>query len=234
MDEHQDIPVRAPMGGGTGTIFQFLSLYLLVLAFFIVLVSISTFEEIKSSAVMDSLTSTFASVLPPSTSLTAFTSKEGQVLDGPDFQQEVNALFSTAIGITKIEVVQPGRVMRVIMGADGMFTPGETTVRDAQYALLDRLVASMSSRPSGLVYDIEIVVGNSLADDRGMSSAQGLEMARAGALARELLARGAPPDALAIGMRHADPNQIVMWFHVRPQEEAYRLLRALAASGETR
>ena len=191
MDESEDIPIRTPLGSGAATIIQFLSLYLLVLAFFIVLVSISTFEKIKSTAVMDSLTSTFASVLPPSTSLTAFTSKEGQVLDNADFQQEINGLFATAIGVTRVEVVQPGRVMRVVMTADSMFMPGDARIRDAQYEMLDRLVASMSSRPAGLVYDMEIVVGNSLTDESGMSAEQGLEMARAGALARELLARRA-------------------------------------------
>ena len=43
---------RSPVVSTTSLVLQFLSLYLLVLAFFILLVTISTFEEVKSDAVM--------------------------------------------------------------------------------------------------------------------------------------------------------------------------------------
>jgi len=58
-------PDQQGPGSGSSSIFLFLSLFLLVLAFFILLVSISTVENVKSQAVMDSLTSTFTTVLPP-------------------------------------------------------------------------------------------------------------------------------------------------------------------------
>ena len=72
-------PVEA---GVDSTIALFLGLYLVVLAFFILLVSISSIEKTKSSKVMDSLSSTFTSLLPPSADLTTFTAKDGDIIAG--------------------------------------------------------------------------------------------------------------------------------------------------------
>ena len=107
----------------------FLGLFLLVLAFFIMLVSISTFEQVKSSAVMDSLTSTFTTVLPPTSDPTEFSAKDGDILAGEAFQEQITSIFSTAIQVEKIEVVQPGRLMRLRLNVNSLFREGESSVR---------------------------------------------------------------------------------------------------------
>ena len=55
---------------------------------------------------MDSLTSTFSAILPPTSDLTQFASKEGDVLAGQLFQSQLTELFSTAVQVIKMEVVQ--------------------------------------------------------------------------------------------------------------------------------
>jgi len=87
---------------------------------------------------MDSLTSTFASALPPSTDLTPFAAKEGDVIAGQVFQEEVTGIFATLLRVAKIEVVQPGRLMRVLIPADSLFHVGE-----ARYELLDSLAVAL-------------------------------------------------------------------------------------------
>ncbi len=79
-----------------------------MLAFFIVLVSISSVEKIKSRAVMDSLTSTFASLLSPTSDVNAFTGREGDLPAAQAFQDQIAAVFSAPIRIARVEVVQPG------------------------------------------------------------------------------------------------------------------------------
>jgi len=138
----------------------FLSLYVLVLAFFIVLVSMSSPEKIKSRAVMDSLTSTFASLLAPSGELTAFTSKEGDFLAAQAFQEQIAAVFASPVRVARVEIVQPGRLMRVVMGADSLFLPETAEIREAHIPLLDRIVASLSVTTPGLHYDMEFLIGS--------------------------------------------------------------------------
>jgi len=198
----------------------YLGLFLLVLAFFIVLVSMSTIEKVKSNAVKNSLTSAFSSILPPTTNPATFLSLEGEILAAPQFQAQIGELFSTAIQVAKVEVVQPGRLMRVVVPVESLFGESKTQVKPEQYPLLDRVVATLSGRPPGLRFDMEFVLGTRAATGRALPLDQTLEMARAGAFAREMARRGAPPDSVAIGLTAGDASEAVMWFYVRGEEEA--------------
>ncbi len=117
MHDNEAIPHEPREGSGGSTVSLFLGLYLLVLSFFILLVSISTREDLKSKAVMDSLTSTFRTILPPSTDLTAFSAKEGEVV-GQRFQEQITKIFTMSMRVIKVEIVQPGRLMRLVLPAD--------------------------------------------------------------------------------------------------------------------
>ncbi|MCH8213858.1 MAG: hypothetical protein IIC54_07280 [Proteobacteria bacterium] len=189
------------------------------MSFFILLVTISTREELKTQAVMDSLTSTFRTILPPSTDLTAFSAKEGEVVIGQRFQEQITKIFTTSMRVIKVEIVQPGRVMRVVMAADSLFLTGETEIRPARFPLLDRLVATLSGRPPGVRFDMELVIGSAYTPDNDLPIRQTLEMARVGSFARAMLARGVPPDSISVGLKPGNREDVVIWFYVRDPEE---------------
>jgi hypothetical protein len=168
---------------------------------------------------MNSLTSAFSSILPPTTTPATFLSLEGEILAAPQFQAQIGELFSTAIQVAKVEVVQPGRLMRVVVPTESLFVAGQTEVKPGQYPLLDRVVATLSGRPPGLRFDMEFVLGVRPGAERALPVEQTLAMARAGAFAREMARRGAPPDSVAIGLAAADPSEAVMWFYVRGEDE---------------
>lgn len=197
----------------------FLGLFLLVLAFFIMLVSISTFEQVKSTAVMDSLSSTFTTVLPPTSDPTEFNAKDGDIIAGEAFQEQITSIFTTAVQVEKIEVVQPGRLMRLYMPASALFLEGEAAVREDQLPLLDRVVAALSNRPPGLRQDMEIVIGAPLTGNAYLPLQQTIETARMGEIARLLTGRGAPPDSVSVGVKSGDVGNISIWFWVRGIEE---------------
>lgn len=206
-------------GHGGSSIALFLALYLLVLAFFILLVSISTVEEVKSQAAMDSLSSSFTTILPPSLQLTAISSSEGEVLAGQQFQEQVTNIFSTTIQVTSVDVIQPGRLMRIQLDSDILFEPEKTEIRESNHPLLDRIVASLSGRPPGFRYDMEFVIGSSYQSGKIMPIGQTLEMARAGSFVRTMLERGAPPDSVAVGIQPGNPSESNIWFYIRDSDE---------------
>lgn len=221
MDDMDDMDTTiAPQEkGADNTVALFLGLYLVVLAFFILLVTISTLEESKSKKVMDSLSSAFTSIVPPSADLKIFKTKDGDVLAGQEFQQQITGIFATELGIDKVETVQPGRQMRLLLAADSMFFQGKSTIRPAMYPLLDRTVAALSNRPAGLRYDLEFIIGTpTLSDGKTMPVAQTLELARAGAFARAMFDRGIPPDSVSVGMRPGHVGEVVIWFYTRDIE----------------
>ena len=215
MDDH-GVPSTTIRGGNITALF--LGLYLLVLAFFVLLVSISTPEEVKSKAVMDSLSSTFAPILPPSTDLTTFTAREGEVV-AAQMQSAIKGIFTTSIQVAKVEIINPGKLMRVLLPADSLFFPDTAEIRKGQQPLLDRVVATLSSVPRGMRHDMDFVIGSPYAEGNVLPTGQTLNLARAGVFARELMKRGAPPGSVSIGLRPGDPGEIVIWFHVRFRDE---------------
>ncbi|MBC8337895.1 MAG: flagellar motor protein MotB [Rhodospirillales bacterium] len=202
-----------------GTVYAFLSLFLLILAFFIVLVSISTVEDVKSKAVMQSLTSTFTTFRKTGDVISDFTSKQGDVLGGQAFQEKVTGIFATALQVAKVEIVQPGRLMHARMPIEAVFQENTDRLNPNVVAFLDRIVAALGGRPPGVRFDMEFIVGTVPAGDGTFHVTQTLAMARAGGFAREILGRGAPPDSLSVGLVPDAPGQVTMRFYVRSENK---------------
>ena len=219
MDDFKIIQHPDISDGGGSTTTLFLGLYLLVLAFFILLVAISTRETIRSEAVMDSLTSAFSATLPPNTDLTAFNARQGDVLARQTFQAEITEIFTTAMQVAKITVVRPGRLMQIVVPTDTIFFAGEARIRPPQYILMDRIVTTLSGAPAGLRYELEFVVGTPGGIGATLDAQGSLEMRRAATFARELATRGGPPRSVAIGLKPGDPAKTVISFYVRAENE---------------
>ena len=208
----------------TSTVVQFLSLYLLVLAFFIWLVSLAQFEGVKSLAVINSLKAHFQAVEKEEkkTDLTALV--RGKILNSKEFQDVVKGTFSTIIGVEKVDAPTPGRTMRVVMKAASLFENGTTKIRENHIPLVDRLIAALSGRAPGYHFEMEFIVGSeSTSPTRRtvsqISNTQSLHMARAGVFVRNMLARGVPPDTVSIGLRKGRPDLVKIYFYIRTPSE---------------
>lgn len=205
--------------GGSGSVALFLGLFLLVLAFFIMLVSISTLEETKTSQVMDSLSSAFAELVTPRTEPRQFVSKQGEVLEPEAFQAEMTDVFTTAVSVTKVDVITPGRDMRVDLLSRELFEPGSLELRTARLPMIDRVVASLNRNPPGIRF--QIVVSAAVADPaaglRDGEARRALDLV--GAIARLLLERGAPPETVSAGVYAGEPGNLRFDFHIRAEEE---------------
>ena len=96
--------------------------------------------------------------------------------------------------------------------------------------MVDRIIASLNGRPPGLRFDMEFVIGAEVSGAGELPTGQTLQMARAGSLAREMLARGAPPDTISIGLQGGAPNKITMWFFTRATDEVDLFYKTLAGT----
>ena len=203
-------------------ILQFLSLYLLILAFFILLVTISTVDKKKLDDVVASIKS----------DAELDKRETGPILAGQVFQDKTTELFATALGVEKIEIMQLGKVMRIQMTADAIFEPESDVVKKSQQPTIDRVIAALSSRPPGYQFDMEFVVGSAYSSGQNLPTQETIEMRRAGSFIREMLSRGAPPDAVSIGLGHIDDGQAVMWFYVRSPNDAKKFYKRLIVPPE--
>lgn len=202
------------------TVSIFLGLFLLLLAFFILLVSISTVEKVKSLRVIDSVAAAFATILPSAVELRDHATKDANILSGEAFQAEITGIYASQVQVTKVEVVTPGRLMRVVMPSDALFFQGEARLRDGQFPFIDRVIAALSGRPAGLRHELEFVIGSPAGADRALAVGETLESRRAVTFVKGVLARGAPPDSVSVALKPGDPAEVTLWFHTRFTEEA--------------
>jgi hypothetical protein len=121
-------------------------------------------------------------------------------------------LVRSEVALAKVDASADGLALTVTMPADTLFGP--EGVRGDRLALLDRMVAVLSPRPGGVQ-----VVGEMLMGIKGQAETS-VSVARMGALARALVANGAPAARVSIGLEPTDPADQVRLVFRLPLPEA--------------
>lgn len=218
MDEEEAEP--APQPEKDPTLALFLGLYLILLAFFVLLNTMATLKDDRVKSVMGSLLATFSTEILNVANPTEFTASVGEDLATEEFHRDVEDFFEVAVPLAKVEFFSAGTIMRIALPADQLFEPDSTRVRSDRQDLMHRITGSLSRRVIGLRYEIEFstFTGPFFFDD--LASGQVLEVARAGAFARELLRRKVPPDSIVIGSRPGNPEEVEITFFIRIEQSS--------------
>jgi hypothetical protein len=201
--EPRDGTTRRP--ASTAAIALFLSLSLLLLAFFIVLNTLSTTEATRARAVMDSLDRTFSESDGRLSDGTAFTGAVGTVIGAHrTFEAELAEMVASAVPLARVRQSAASAETEVVLRADALFDRQGPALRRPRWALLDRLVAAVSAAPPGIALTMEFTLGTDYDSSRkgaeDAAARTALQRARAAGLAEALLARGLPPEAFAVGL----------------------------------
>ncbi len=142
----------------TGTML-FLSLFLLLLAFFILLNSLSTLEEVRSRAVLSSVASTFKTDVLPDTTAEILISTLGPVPEPEDVTEELERLWVTAVPVAKVETLKPGRTLQMTLKKTDIFVGGEAAVRADRDDLMRATAFALSARLEGFSVQARITLG---------------------------------------------------------------------------
>lgn len=203
---------------GDNSAWLFLSLYLLLFAFFMVLISFSTFEAGKREAVVNSIQGAFAYV--PSRGLESkFGGVYGTEPQARRFQDAVTDIFDTAIPLANIRVVIAGTRMDVDVPSQVFFTEDSVVVRDP-LPMLDRIVATVSSPPDGVVYELAIIGNVPGSQNDPLPTDMTSQVARVGNIARALDAKGMPPHAVSIGLERGSDRFVKFVFFAIEENNA--------------
>ncbi len=206
--ERDDDPPRQ----GGGTVALFLSLYLVLLAFFILLVALSDGVSRKSREILDGLNAQFANA--ETGSPTRFVSDLGSVVSPAEFMDRVSGVYEAAIPAARVKVLSPGRLMELDVHVDSLFDHDTEILRPAQRRAFAELVAALSSPPPGLRYVVEASFG--VADPENlMPVADSRAMRRAAIVARAFTEEGAPPGSVVAALEPGDPLQVRLIFRVQ-------------------
>lgn len=207
-------------GKTTGS-YLVLSLFLLLLAFFILLNSISTRTEVKSRAVMDSLLSTFQTSDDSSRSAQTFLSRLGATPEPEELVDEMRRLWVTAVPVSEVKVLTDGRTMQLRLPANMIFPGGQALLRKDRRRLLGNVANVLSTVAPGFSNELELLIGTNWRVGEILDpEANNLEISRAIEFANELIASGAPRDTVSIGIREGDGRELEFRFFVRSKAVA--------------
>ena len=103
MEEEVEQPKEAPKDP---TLALFLGLYLILLAFFVLLNTMATIQEDRVKAVLGSLLSTFSTEVLNFASPTEFSASVGDTLASQEFHREIRDFFEVAVPLAQVECLQ--------------------------------------------------------------------------------------------------------------------------------
>lgn len=207
-----------------------LSLFIMLLAFFIVLNSLSTFDEQKSRPVMESLESTFTSRVqrfdeaPSTTESPEQSQGEGRSID------RIEALFKAQIPGLDYEKDDKNGTMTVHMSFDDLMTEilkikgtnlQTESVAQISYdtLFLSMLIAVLKTEETGHLYEMDMVL--ELEDDPSLlrnKDPQALKesVSDIGFVARVLEKENMPKSLMSVGLKKGKPGMVNLLF--RPFE----------------
>jgi flagellar motor protein MotB len=198
----------------------FLSLFLILLVFFILLNSLATVEEKKTRKALTSVAAAFRSVADAEARTQLLISDLGPTPDAQDVLEALEQLWVASIPITRVEKLTKGQVMQMTIPVNELFLGGKAVLRSDREALFDRTALVLALKGQAGVTDLQVVFGT-MPGVQMLSNSDGrLAVERASTLAAALVDHGSPADRLSIGLREGDPKAVRLRFEIRDAARA--------------
>ena len=203
---------------GDPTTVIFLGLYLLLLAFFMLLNSIAEINGERADDVVNSVGKAFSAFEPPKLTAEQELVAKGGILETDTFQGQVKAAMISVLRVAEVESLG-GEQMRIESHVEDLFqSDGETLRKDAS-EFLDRIAQVVTRDERGKTREIEIIigVGETLPETVDAGSSQRLR--QVALFASGLMAREVPPDVVSIGLSPGEDGNIVMFLTLRETDD---------------
>jgi hypothetical protein len=225
MDEFD--PTNSGSVKETGPIL-FLSLFLLLLAFFILLNAISVRDDVRTRAVIDSLVLTFQPPKDVGTSKSEFTSALDDTPNADDLMRSIRQAWEGSTPLAEVRQLSSGRVMLVTAPLREYFTGRETAIRGDRRDLILQVAKTLAAKGDGLVSELQFVLDPDGVKGEDGAVDSGVQLGRISIFARELVANGAPPDTITVGFRRGLGRNLQLRYFVRDKSRAYLTFDSLA------
>ncbi|HYD98045.1 MAG TPA: hypothetical protein VEH84_01560 [Alphaproteobacteria bacterium] len=195
-----------------------LSLFLLLLAAFVLLTAGARFETERVEQVVSGMQRAFDAeaqfTVDPALVVAGappVSARAGSVLAPGEFRATLVRLFATEFPVGRMAELKPGRIMQVTLPADALFDR-EGAVLAGRVGLLDRLAAALRAAPEGLAYEATLRLG--LPGDAD-AAARAMAHRRAAAFAEAAIRQGVPAGALRAGFEPGAADTLRLVFAIR-------------------
>jgi hypothetical protein len=216
-----DLPASPPVRQSVHAVY--LALYLILLAFFLLLNSLATIKEERVKAVIDSLSATFAVPIKDAEQESDPSSIAGEVPSDHDRRGDVARYLITAVPLARVEAFVVGGLMRLTIPTSALFEDDSARLRSEHAPLFARIALAMAADSPASDFDLELLVRSPTLPEEGADEAnltRSLATARLGAFVRTLTGRGMRQRALAAGLEHGADEIIQLSFYPRDATRA--------------
>jgi len=173
--------------GSDSTMGLFVALYLILLAFFIVLTSISQQSSSRATAAMESVNATFKQA---GIADNGFDPAELKSAASDPVLIEIDRAFSSAFNVKGQYAVSGGHIYQVQLPGAYLFEAGSFRVRTNVHPVLDQLLAALQGAPNGETQEMALLFGSGTGNvDRELTRSQEIAVRRAGSFARYMSER---------------------------------------------
>lgn len=203
----------------------FLGLYLLLLAFFMLLNSIANIDAERANDAVDSVGKAFSELRPPLLRGEEELIAQGAVLATDTFQGQVKAAMVSILRIAEVDSLG-GEQMRIETSVKNLFDAEGETLREDSVVFMDRIARVMARDEQGKKREIEIILGVGAEMPPTVDAGSSQRLRQATLFANELIHREVAPSAISIGLSPGDDGNIVMFLTLRSVDDD--------ASGATR
>ncbi len=194
----------------------FVSLYIVLLAFFIMLTSMATVDKVKMQEAQESLAKAF-SFMDIQADVPEFFAEAGIDLSVTQFFNELQNIASSFVPLEKLSVYTHGNTMEIVFPAEFLFEAEQATFRETNQPFVKRVADVLARWQKGLRLEVEILVGNRRGQVRLIETGHGqsLSIFRATAISNYLLEQGLSAKSLAPGLDYNGAENITLRFQVR-------------------
>lgn len=204
-----------------GTNFLFVSLYSLVLAFFILLFSYSTIAQKKVRETVDSVKSTFSTPGIGEMQDAMEQPPLGTELPLHTYYAEIKKVAVEEMQIDEAQIIERGNVLIFRLPVYLFFKEGTAQVDDKRL-FMARLADDLVNNPVGKELNVEFMLGRDAQPAVGAQEKKpGVQLSvfRAGAFARALVGMGVDENTIYTGLSEGDPDFFTLTFSPRAETE---------------
>lgn len=200
-------------GGDTTSLF--VSLYLIILAFFMVLNSISNQSQTKVKSATDSVTRAFDSPFEPDADFVDVTGDDTNILPNDEFYEQLRGVFASLVGFEGRFPTQGGNVIRVEFDQSTLYQDESSEFKNNQQAFLTQLANFLNDEGFGTKREVEYIIYSGDQFPAGPSYWTDISILRSGALVSRMTQMGVREDQLSIGVAPGEDDKLEISFSIR-------------------
>ena len=208
-------PMTGPANEKNANAVIFVSLYLLLLAFFIFLHSVSVLQEERVRTVLGSVNIAFAG-LSRDTPADRQKKLSGEEQGTQAFHAKLKNVFETAVPLVESRFTKGGTRLQFSVPVRQLFAYRSLELRDTLDSFLEEVAATLIARNNNIATDLEIRIGSGVTLPQLSTVSDNIAAERVSHLSQRLMEKGVPSRNISIGMEAGDAGLIHFSFFLRP------------------